>query len=116
MSEIIAGTFLLIGSAFLFLAGVAVLRFPDLFTRLSATGKATSLGAGVMFLAVGAYFPEIGVLTRSIAGALFFLSTSPVSAHAIARTGYHIGMPFFRNTINLPPPVEHHEDVLGEVH
>jgi multicomponent Na+:H+ antiporter subunit G len=106
VTEIATGILLLVGASFLLLAGVAVARFPDLFMRLSASSKAVSLGAGVMFIAVGVYFGETGVLARAVAGMGFFLLTSPVAAHVLARAGHHIGIPFWRNTINLPPPVD----------
>ena len=102
MSEVLTGVLLLVASAFLLLAGLAVLRLPDLFMRLSASSKAVSLGAGVLFMAVAVYFGETGVVTRSIAGMAFFLLTSPVAAHVMARAGSHIGIPFFRNTLNVP--------------
>jgi multicomponent Na+:H+ antiporter subunit G len=103
VSEVVTGILLLTASAFLLLAGVAVLRLPDLFMRLSASSKAVSLGAGVLFAAVAVYFGETGVVTRSIAGMAFFLLTSPVAAHVMARAGSHIGIPFWRNTVNAPP-------------
>lgn len=102
MSDVLTGVLLLVASAFLLLAGLAVLRLPDLFMRLSASSKAVSLGAGVLFMAVAVYFGETGVVTRSIAGMAFFLLTSPVAAHVMARAGSHIGIPFFRHTVNVP--------------
>ncbi len=104
-SEIATGILLLIASAFLLLAGLAIVRFPDLFMRMAASSKAISLGAAVMFLAVAAYFHDTGVTARALAGIGFFLVTAPIGAHLIGRTGWHVRVPFYERTLNqLPPP------------
>lgn len=99
MSEIIAGALLLVGAAFLLLAAVGLLRMPDLFTRMSAATKGTTLGVGCMLLAVGVYFPGIGITTRAIAGIGFFFITGPVAAHMIARAAYFVGVPLWSGTV-----------------
>lgn len=54
MTEIISGLFLLAGSLFILLSAIGVLRMPDLFTRMSATTKASTLGVG--FVLIGTAF------------------------------------------------------------
>lgn len=114
MSNIIAGLLLMLASAFLLLAGIAIVRLPDLYSRLSAASKAISLGAAVAFLAAGIYFQETGVAARAVAGIAFFLLTSPVAAHVIGRAGWHVETPFWKNTINVPTAAEHEEIHNGE--
>jgi multicomponent Na+:H+ antiporter subunit G len=117
MSEFITALLLLLASVFLLLAGLAIVRMPDLFMRLSATSKAISLGATIMFVAAAVYFHEAGVAARAVAGIGFFLLTSPVAAHILGRCGFHIGTPFTAQTINVPPPPSHAEDAgHREVH
>ena len=51
MSEIVTGAVWLAGSAFALLAAVGVLRMPDVFTRMQASTKASTLGLGCLLLA-----------------------------------------------------------------
>ena len=99
MSEVVSTALLLIGSSFLLLAAVGLVRMPDLFTRMSAATKGTTLGVGCMLLAVGVYFPGIGITTRALAGIAFFVITAPVGAHMIGRAAYFVGVPLWRGTV-----------------
>lgn len=99
MSEIISTMLLLVGASFLLLASVGVVRMPDLFTRMSAATKASTLGIACMLLAVAIHFPGIGVTTRALAAIAFFLLTAPVAAHQIGRAAYFVGVPLWKGTI-----------------
>jgi multicomponent Na+:H+ antiporter subunit G len=59
-----------------------LLRFPDVFTRIHAAGKVTTLGC--IFLLAGAvcFMPELFFKAIVLAG--FLILTSPVSSHSIA--------------------------------
>ena len=99
MTEFLSTTLLIIGASFLFLASVGLLRMPDLFMRMSAATKGTTLGVGCMLLAVGVHFPGFGITARAIAGILFFFTTTPVAAHMIGRAGYFIGVPLWDKSV-----------------
>ncbi|MGH2585972.1 MAG: monovalent cation/H(+) antiporter subunit G [Dehalococcoidia bacterium] len=99
MTEIVSTGLLLVGASFLLLATIGLLRMPDLFTRMSAATKGTTLGVGCMLLAVGVYFPGIGITTRSLAAIGFFFVTAPVAAHMIARAAYFVGVPLWEGTV-----------------
>ena len=99
MSELVSTALMLIGASFLLLAALGLVRMPDLFTRMSAASKGTTLGVGCMLLAVGIYFPGIGITTRALAGIGFFLVTTPVAAHMIARAAYFVGVPLWEGTV-----------------
>ncbi|MGD9891661.1 MAG: monovalent cation/H(+) antiporter subunit G [Dehalococcoidia bacterium] len=98
MNEIVSTLLLLVGAAFLLLAALGIVRMPDLFTRMSAATKGTTLGVGCMLLAVGVYFPGIGITTRSLAAIAFFFVTAPVAAHMIGRAAYFVGVPLWEGT------------------
>ncbi|MBO9366934.1 MAG: monovalent cation/H(+) antiporter subunit G, partial [Roseiflexus sp.] len=46
IQEIISIILMLIGVLLLMVAGIGVVRMPDIFLRMSAASKASSLGAG----------------------------------------------------------------------
>lgn len=99
MSDIISAALIVIGGAFMLLAGVGILRMPDLFMRMQAATKAATLGAGCMLLAVAVHFGELTVVARALLVIAFILLTAPVAAHMIARAAYSVGTPLWEGTI-----------------
>jgi multicomponent Na+:H+ antiporter subunit G len=99
MSELIKAVLIIVGAAFLLVASVGVLRMPDLFTRMSASAKAGTLGIGCMLAAVAIHFDETAVTTRAILIIAYFFLTAPVAAHMVARAAYLCGVPLWKHTI-----------------
>ncbi len=99
MSDAISAALIVIGGGFMLLAGVGVLRMPDLFMRMQAATKAATLGAGCMLLAVAVHFGELTVVARALLVIAFVLLTAPVAAHMIARAAYSVGTPLWEGTI-----------------
>jgi len=99
MREAVSGILLLTGAVFMFLAGIGILRMPDLYTRMSATTKAATLGVGCTLLAAAVYFSELGITSRALATIAFVLLTAPVAAHMIGRAAYFGGVPLWSGTI-----------------
>lgn len=99
MSEVISAILIVVGGAFMLLAGIGVVRMPDLFMRMQAATKAATLGAGCMLLAVAVYFGELTVVTRALLVTAFVFLTAPVAAHMIARAAYSVGTPLWEGTI-----------------
>lgn len=82
--NIIGYIFLIVGGIFLFLGGLGILRMPDVLNQAQAGTKASTLG--IVSLLIGFIFihPSWGFKLFLIA--VFFLSTSPISSHAITRS------------------------------
>jgi multicomponent Na+:H+ antiporter subunit G len=97
--EWLTALLLLIGAAFMLLAGIGIVRQPDLFTRMQAATKAATLGAICTLLAVAVYFSDLAITTRALLISLFIFLTAPVSAHLIARAAYFVGAPLWRGTV-----------------
>lgn len=96
--EVISLVFLLIGAFFMFLAGWGLVRMPDLFLRMSAATKASTLGAGFMLLGAAVHFTDLGNISRSLATIVFIFLTAPVAAHRIARAAYFDNVPLWAGT------------------
>jgi multicomponent Na+:H+ antiporter subunit G len=99
MSEYIVMGLLLLGSFLVLVAGIGVLRMPDLFLRMSATAKAGTLGTGLMVLAAAIYFNEFAIYTRAFALIVFLISTAPVSTHMLGRAAHFDGVPLWKGTV-----------------
>ena len=98
LTEVIVGIVLVIGAAFALIASIGVLRFPDVYTRTHAASKAGTLGSGLMLVAICVGAGELDVITRGIAGAVFFLLTAPISSHLLARAAYCSGYSLSEST------------------
>jgi multicomponent Na+:H+ antiporter subunit G len=99
MNEWISGVLLLIGTVFMLLGCLGLVRMPDLFTRMQAATKTVTLGIGCMFLGVAFHFGDLSVTTRALAVVVFFFITVPVAAHMIARAAYWVGVPLWEHTL-----------------
>jgi multicomponent Na+:H+ antiporter subunit G len=99
MQETIGAVFLIIGSTFMFIAGLGILRMPDLFMRMSCATKASTLGVGFILLALAVNFGQFGVSSRAIATIVFVVVTAPVAAHMIGRSAYIGRVPLWKNSI-----------------
>jgi multicomponent Na+:H+ antiporter subunit G len=98
MSALLAGILLLLGTGFMLVASIGLLRMPDLYTRMHAVTKAGTLGVGCILLSAAVAFGDLSVATRSVVALLFVLFTAPVSAHLLGRAGYLGGVPMWDET------------------
>jgi multicomponent Na+:H+ antiporter subunit G len=96
--ELGASLLLILGSLLLLVAAIGVLRMPDIFLRMSAVSKASSLGGGLMLLAAALSHPDATVAVRAVAAILFLFLTAPVASHLIGRAAYRLGVPRWRGT------------------
>jgi multicomponent Na+:H+ antiporter subunit G len=87
------------GSAFALLAAVGVLRMPDVFTRMQASTKASTLGLGCLLVGAGLQLEDFGSFIRVTSIGAFVLLTTPVAAHVIARAAYHAEIPLWEGTV-----------------
>jgi multicomponent Na+:H+ antiporter subunit G len=99
MKEIIFSIFLVSGSFFIFVAAMGILKLPDLYTRMHATAKASSLGIGLLAMTAGFYFFEFWVFIKTILIIILIFLTAPVSAHMIARAGYLLKIRLWEGTV-----------------
>lgn len=99
--DIIIYILLGIGVFFNLLAGVGLLRFPDVYTRLHAGTKCTTFGSifllgAVILIGLKIWYTEStdgSVLAiHSIIALLAILLTNPTGAHAIARAAHRSGV------------------------
>ncbi|WP_075603504.1 monovalent cation/H(+) antiporter subunit G [Saccharicrinis aurantiacus] len=86
MNDIIISVFIVLGSLWILIAAIGLLRFKDLYSRVHAATKATSLGVLLITLGVIFYFDYWDVRLKSILIILFIYLTSPLAAHSIAKS------------------------------
>jgi multicomponent Na+:H+ antiporter subunit G len=99
MIEIVIAVMWIVGPAFALLAAVGVLRMPDVFTRMQASTKASTLGLGCLAVGAALQLGDAWSAIRLFSIVAFLLLTTPVSAHVIARAAYRIGVPLWSGTV-----------------
>jgi multicomponent Na+:H+ antiporter subunit G len=99
MIEWVSAALFIAGAIFGLLAGIGVLRMPDVFTRMQASTKASTLGLGCSLAGVALRNPELSFVVRAASIGAFMLLTSAVAAHVIARAAARSGAPIWEGTI-----------------
>lgn len=69
-------------------AGIGIIRFPDVLTRLHAATKPQVLGLAAILVAIVLQVPTWGVLTTVVLIMTFQLLTQPMTAHMLGRSAY----------------------------
>tara|TARA_B110000116_G_C16766149_1_gene550922 strand:- start:865 stop:1266 length:402 start_codon:yes stop_codon:yes gene_type:complete len=95
LQEFFVILFILIGCFFLFVGALGLLRLPDVYNRLHATSKSTTLGAASIFFSGFIYFGFQGMGLTSLVGVFFLFLTAPTGSHMISRAAQKMGVEFF---------------------
>ena len=93
--EIVTCGFLAFGAAFVLLGSLGLAKLPDLYARLHAPTKATTLGVGSILVAsaIEASVREPGLSLHEVLIVFFLFLTAPISAYLIARAALHLRIP-----------------------
>jgi len=89
--ELVAILAIVAGTSFSLLGVVGLLRFPDVYARLHATGKVGIFGTVLLLVAATIWSP-LG-WGRGLLLIALLMITGPVAAHAIASAAYRLGIP-----------------------
>jgi multicomponent Na+:H+ antiporter subunit G len=98
MREAAVGILMLSGAFVIFVAGVGLARFPDFYMRTSATAKGVSMGSSLLLCGAALHFDDWGVTARALLVILFFVLTSPIASHRVARAAYRAGARLWEGT------------------
>lgn len=96
MMALIGSILVMLGAIFHFSAGLGVLRMPDVYTRMQAGTKASTLGNTLVLAGLAILHPDWSLKLLIIV--YFVLMTNPVSSHALARAAHSIRIPMAGDT------------------
>lgn len=91
ISQIVALIAVLVGTFFSVVGVLGYLRFPDVYTRLHATGKVGLFGV-VLLLVAAVMWTPLG-WGKALLLMVLLMVSGPVAAHAIASAAYRLGIP-----------------------
>jgi multicomponent Na+:H+ antiporter subunit G len=86
----------LAGSLFILFAAIGLVRMPDIYNRIQAGAKATTLGTILSLLGIGLITP--GWMLKLLLIIVFILITNPLSSHVLGRAAHYIKTPLSGKT------------------
>lgn len=90
--EIAVWIFMALGVFFYLVGSIALIRFPDIYSRLHATTKLDTLGLGLILVGLMLH-DRFSLSSIKLLFILFFMFlTSPTAAHVLARAAYKSGI------------------------
>jgi multicomponent Na+:H+ antiporter subunit G len=91
---VVIAALLVVGTFFLLVGTIGLLRLPNVYNRMHATSKAATLGASSILLANVVYYGPGGAGLTSLVGILFLFLTAPTGAHVVSRAAQKMGIDF----------------------
>ena len=114
--DIVIPLLVLVGSAWMLLGSLGLLRFPDLYTRLHGTGISSTVGISLLIISVILNFARETPLFSILAALtlLFILLTYPLATTAIIWAAHRIRVPIFSGTLTDEWQLYEHEELPCE--
>ena len=91
-TDLAGGVLVIVGMPFFVLGTLALLRFPDVYTRLHALSKADNVGLGFVCLGLGIQSGSLAMLLKLLLIWVLMLVASATGAGLIARTALARGI------------------------
>lgn len=89
--DVLSSVLLLTGVALALLAGLGLVRFPDVFSRMHAATKPATLGLLCVTLGAALQMEDGSDAVKLLLVGAFQFITAPVAAHMIGRSAYRAG-------------------------
>jgi len=86
MTSIVTIIFFFLGAFFILVSAIGLIRFPDLYSRMHATTKATSFALMLLLIGAAIFFNTAVVWVKAILVIIFIYLTAPLASHSIAQS------------------------------
>ena len=112
VADAAAAACLLLGALLTIIAGIGILRFPDVLTRMHSATKPQVLGLLVIVLGLALRLRDPAAIGMLALVAILQLLTSPIASHMVGRASFRAGqvrtelLVVDELTGVLPPPVK----------
>ncbi len=91
IGEALALIAVVVGTAFSVIGILGMLRLPDVYTRLHATGKVSTFGAVLLLIAAALIIDA--VWAKALIAIVLVLLSGPVVSHALGSAALRVGIP-----------------------
>ncbi len=92
MLNTLALIFIVVGLFFMVVGAIGLLRLPDFYTRVHATGKCDTLGEGMILVGLVLYEGMNLIAVKILLLVIFIFITSPTAVHAILNVAHTCGV------------------------
>jgi multicomponent Na+:H+ antiporter subunit G len=99
VADIVSAVFMLLSAVLALLASLGLWRFDDLFSRIHASTKATTLGVLLVVAAAALQVEFWGDVMRLLLAAILQLISAPVAGHMLGRADYWARPEVTRDTV-----------------
>lgn len=86
MLDAIVGVLITAGALLVLIAGIGVIRFTDVYARMHAATKATTIGIALVGVAAAISLDE--ARAKILLAIVFIFITAPAAAHLVGRASY----------------------------
>jgi len=90
--EVLVIGLIALGLFFMIIGPLGLIRFPDFYTRIHASGKCDTLGEGLILLGFILYEGFTFEAVKLVFLVLFIYVLTPTATHAIVRAAYVMGL------------------------
>lgn len=90
--DVASAVFLLLGVFLAITAGLGLVRLPDLFSRMHAATKPSTLGLAFVLIGAALRAQHGGDVAKLLLVGAFTFLTAPVGAHLLGRAAYRTGV------------------------
>jgi multicomponent Na+:H+ antiporter subunit G len=108
MQDILVIIFLIVGTIFIFIASIGLIKMPDVYLRMSASTIAATFGVSSMLIGVAIHFGTTGMIFHVAGVIVFLILTVPVGAHMMGRASHINKLPMWHKTFR--------DDMKGTYH
>lgn len=98
ITEFIVALLLLFGVAIRLLSTIGILRFGDVYLRMHASTKASTLGLFFILGATALYFADPLITIKMIALFVIYFFTAPIGTQVLAHGAHVSGVPMVKET------------------
>jgi len=98
ITEFLTAAALLVGTVVMLFSSVGLLRFPDVFMRMHAATKASTLGIGFILISAAIFFGDGLVTTKLVALIVIYFFTAPIGAQVLAHGAHRARTPMSDQT------------------
>lgn len=91
IDDVVSAVLMLSGVFFYVVAGIGLVRLPDVFSRMHAATKPATLGLALVLLGAAFRVDDGSHAVKLLLVGAFTFLTAPVGAHMIGRSSYRAG-------------------------
>ena len=112
LQETLAAVFMGLGLIFLVGSMIGMLRLPDFYSRVHASGNSETLGTMLVFLGLAVYNGVSITSAKLLIILMFIFVGNPIGSHILTKAAYKTGHPVWTKR-RLPRDILPDEDIKG---